>query len=302
MLNLGPNSTYHVLLFSKKMWYAIATKFEGGNRKGGEVGKMKMKRSQVLVKVWISCLVLSVFAGCGHGQKEGEKYEVQSNMEETGQSLYEISDSGNGSTEWSKKTTDDESTAENISTKPEEVESDSNGTSIDEYRSGETSAVVYFDDDSEKSQNQGESAGDTQNQEESNMSEPQEEQLQESRKQEEVQQESQPQEEQSAAMQPYFLTEADKEQVIEQLARMGESYGLKYYPNVEEGETWDSPTPIYEEELVMGQEYIMSTMVSYTEGAFVLMQMEGCPGFALQIKEYPNTVTDAYYEVYVYWM
>ena len=32
MLNLGPNSTYHVLLFWEKMWYSVATKFEGGSK------------------------------------------------------------------------------------------------------------------------------------------------------------------------------------------------------------------------------------------------------------------------------
>jgi hypothetical protein len=69
-----------------------------------------------------------------------------------------------------------------------------------------------------------------------------------------------------------------------------------------EGETWDSPTPIYVEELIFGREHVMNAMLEYTEGAFVLMQMENCQGFALSIKERPNTLSDAYYEVYVYWV
>lgn len=39
MLNLGPNSTYHVLLFWKKMWYPVATKLEGRQMKGGKAEK-----------------------------------------------------------------------------------------------------------------------------------------------------------------------------------------------------------------------------------------------------------------------
>ena len=101
---------------------------------------------------------------------------------------------------------------------------------------------------------------------------------------------------------PYYLSEADRVEVTEALIEMGESYGLQYNPELVEGETWDSPTPIYAEELVRGREFIIAAMVEYTEGAFALMNMEGCTGFGLQIKEYPNTVTEAYYEVYVYWM
>jgi hypothetical protein len=108
--------------------------------------------------------------------------------------------------------------------------------------------------------------------------------------------------EESKALQPYYLSMEDQNQVITALIEMGERYGLTYYPDISEGETWDSPTPIYAEELLRGRDYIMTVMMEYTEGAFALMQMEGCSGFALQIKEFPNTVTEAYYEVYVYWV
>ena len=90
--------------------------------------------------------------------------------------------------------------------------------------------------------------------------------------------------------------------MLAQLAALGEEYGLTYHSDITEGETWDAPTPIYEEELILGRDHIMSAMVEYTEGAFVLMKMEECQGFALSIKERPQTITDAYYEVYVYWI
>ena len=100
----------------------------------------------------------------------------------------------------------------------------------------------------------------------------------------------------------YYLTDADKAEIISRLIAMGDSYGLTYYPNCS-GNTWDSPTPIYEEELYEGREYIINTLVDYSEGAFHLIQQDGyCLGYGLEIVEYPNTITGAYYEVYVYWV
>ena len=100
----------------------------------------------------------------------------------------------------------------------------------------------------------------------------------------------------------YYLTDADKAEIISRLIAMGDSYGLTYYPNCS-GNTWDSPTPIYEEELYEGREYIINTLVDYSEGHFYSIKQDGhCLGYGLEIVEYPNTITGAYYEVYVYWV
>lgn len=104
----------------------------------------------------------------------------------------------------------------------------------------------------------------------------------------------------------YYLTEADKAEIISRLIAMGESYGLKYYPEATgpDGATWDSPTPLYEEELYEGREYIINTLIDYSEGHFYSIKQTGIPydGFGLDIYEYPNTITGAYYEVFVYWV
>ena len=253
----------------------------------------------------IGCLILGVCASCGHEGKGEERNEIQSNLEETEKLEYEIFGTGYGAAQELKEEESNGSTAVNES---EAVES---RTTVNEYWAGETSAVVYFDDHQKESQSQYEFAEEEPEEPKKEGNEviqtPEEESLYEENLYEEnlyeesLYEESGAVEEESNKQQPYYLSEGDREQVINALVHLGESYGLKYYPNITEGETWDSPTPIYAEELLMGRDHIMSAMVEYTEGAFALMQMEGCEGFALQIKEYPNTVTDAYYEVYVYW-
>ncbi len=247
---------------------------------------MKGSRSKILVWIGIILVIVMVSAGCGQERRE-EKYETQINMEETSESWHGISRSGNGNTgeieEYSKANGIgkpkivvqlEESERSKEDSKTDETKKMENGTYTDEYWTAEASAITYPDVESEKPKSERESSGD----------------------------ESTPEEHEIVRSQPYYLTETDKNEVITRLVMVGESYGLTYYPDVTESETWDSPTPIYEEELILGRKYVMDTMVEYTEGAFALMQMEGCSGFALSIKEKPSTVTGAYYEVYVYWM
>lgn len=246
---------------------------------------MKGTRCRILVWSGIAFLILFVSTGCGHKQEEGGKYETQSNMEETSESWNAIPSNGDGKFEKPKEHAKGNGKTQNgkQSKQSDELQKDSTadettkmeaGTQVGKYWTAETSAVTYSDDQSEKSESQGEFTGSESELEEAEVIEPA----------------------------PYYLTEVDKDEVIAQLVTLGESYGLTYYPDVMESETWDSPTPIYEEELILGREYVISTMVEYTEGAFMLMQMEGCTGFALNIKEKPETVTDACYEVYVYWV
>ncbi len=255
---------------------------------------MKGSRSKILIWIGIVMVIMAVSVGCGQERRE-EKYEAQSCMEETGESWRNIPDTGDGESGEAKehsetkgigKTQADTSTEESNESKEDPAVDDTTkvdaGTPTDEYWTAETSAITHSDDKSEESKSQGEPA--------EGESEP------------ESESESEPEKQETVEPQPYYLTEADKREVIAQLVMLGEGYGLTYYPDVKESETWDSPTPIYEEELILGRDYVMGTMVEYTEGAFVLMQMEGCAGFALNIKEAPETVTDAYYEVYVYWM
>ena len=226
---------------------------------------MKVKWNQILISMGISCLILGMFVGCGQEQKLREGNETQGTMDES--------------------------------------KTDESRTTVIEYWTGETSAVVYFDDDSEKSQSQKELIGNEQKEEDEVIQQQEVVQQQEvSRLLEENMTQEESMYEESKALQPYYLSMEDQNQVIRALIEMGERYGLTYYPDISEGETWDSPTPIYAEELLRGRDYIMTVMMEYTEGAFALMQMEGCSGFALQIKEFPNTVTEAYYEVYVYWV
>ena len=210
--------------------------------------------------------------GSGQTRRMEERNETQSNLEETGELEYEVSVAGYGAIEEAKEEAEgNESSVCDQSTTEKESAEAANADAAIEHWAGETSSIVYSDDDSKGAQSQGESAGE------------------ESKKEEKT-------------LKPYYLSDEDRAEVLARLVSLGESYGLTYYPEVTESETWDSPTPIYEEELILGREVIMNTMVEYTEGAFVLMKMEGCSGFALQIKEQPDTSTDAYYEVYVYWM
>lgn len=259
---------------------------------------MKRKRSQVLVLLWMSCLILIVSASCGRERKKGDENEKQSNLEETGELVYEISNTQFREVEEAKEESESNESSRYCEGAAEEEDSEvtsetaaangvetANGTEVSGYWTGETSAVVYSYDDPAQSQSQGISAGT-----ESQRTEPE--------KGEGEVSELKP----VQVSQPYYLTEEDRAQVLARLVQLGESYGLTYYAEITESETWDSPTPIYEEDLLQGREAIMNSMVEYTEGAFFLMKLEGCTGFALQIKEYPNTATDAYYEVYVYWM
>ncbi|MBQ7049580.1 MAG: hypothetical protein IJN87_03030 [Firmicutes bacterium] len=271
---------------------------------------MKESRSKILVWIVVMLVIAGVSAGCGQ-EKRKEKYEVQSNMEETSEVWHHISGDRDGNSrkaeECSKAkgvgkaqvdSSPEESNESQEDSAVDETEKEDTGTSANEYWTAETSPVTHLDDQSEESKSTGESAeGESKPESESELKpESKSESKTESKP------ESKPDKQEIVEPQPYYLTQTDKGEVIAQLIMLGESYGLTYYPNVTESETWDSPTPIYEEELILGREYVMSAMVEYTEGAFVLMQMEGCSGFALSIKEAPETVTDAYYEVYVYWM
>ena len=220
----------------------------------------------------LMCLVIGVFAGCGHEKNKEEKNEQQSYEDEWVEAeLYDAKESSTSADlEGSTQRKEAESSADNGSQEAEKE------VSIEyEKESAEAAAEVSQWEESV-------------HQEEGN---PQEENV--------VEEENS---ERSETLQPYYLTEADKSQMLVQLAELGAQYGLTYHPDIMEGETWDSPTPIYEEELIFGREHVMNAMLEYTEGAFVLMQMENCQGFALSIKERPNTLSDAYYEVYVYWV
>ncbi len=102
----------------------------------------------------------------------------------------------------------------------------------------------------------------------------------------------------------YYLTDADKAEIISSLIAMGEGYGLTYYPEATgpDGATWDTPAPIYDDELYAGRDYIISAILERANGRFYMVSIAGCSGFGLDIIEYPNTRTGAYYEVYVYWV
>ena len=64
---------------------------------------MKAKRRLVLVGIWVNMLGLGMFVGCGHEQEKGERYEIQSNMEETCESRYEVSCAQLGTVEEAKE-------------------------------------------------------------------------------------------------------------------------------------------------------------------------------------------------------
>ena len=220
----------------------------------------------------LMCLVIGVFAGCGHEKNKEEKNEQQSYEDEWVEAeLYDAKESSaSADLERGTQRKEAESSADNGS------------------QEAEKEVSIEYEEES------AEAAGEVSQWEESVQQEegnPQEEDVGEEENSE-----------RSETLQPYYLTEADKSQVLVQLAELGAQYGLTYHPDIMEGETWDSPTPIYEEELIFGREHVMNAMLEYTEGAFVLMQMENCQGFALSIKERPNTLSDAYYEVYVYWV
>ena len=98
----------------------------------------------------------------------------------------------------------------------------------------------------------------------------------------------------------YYLTQADIDEVLSRVIAMGQGYGLTYYPQVTNGETWDSPTAVYD--ICKSREEIINELVIYTEGAFTLMINDGCTGFGVGFKGPGETITGAYYEVYVYWV
>lgn len=96
----------------------------------------------------------------------------------------------------------------------------------------------------------------------------------------------------------YYLTAADIEEVRSRLIAIGESYGMTYYPN-SNGETWDTPNQIWD--ITQGREGIMNEMVEYSAGAFEWLLKDDCYGFGIGIKGPGETLTGAYYEVYIYW-
>ena len=242
---------------------------------------MKESRSKILVWIVVMLVIAGVSAGCGQ-EKRKEKYEVQSNMEETSEVWHHISGDRDGDSRKAEECSKAKGVGKaQVDSRPEEsnesqedpavdeaAEADA-GTSANEYWTAETSAVTHLDDQSEESKSTGESAeGESKPESESELKpESKPESKTESKP------ESKPDKQETVEPQPYYLTQTDKGEVIAQLVMLGESYGLTYYPDVTESETWDSPTPIYEEELILGREYVMETMVEYTEGAFVLMQM-----------------------------
>lgn len=231
---------------------------------------MEKKKRRILIRLLLLGLSLGMFVGCGQkrmkemGESNGEqKYD----KEYVGAEVCSIAEAS----------TDTDSTS---STQEKENSNDS-GKNAEETQKQEVTAVEeektsVMIEEMEESLSQ--SADDSEEKDENSLTN------------------------EISEQRAYYLTEEDKTQVLTKLAAMGESYGLTYYPEITDSETWDSPTPIYEEELILGRDHVMNAMVEYSEGAFVLMQMEGCKGFALSIKEYPHTVTDAYYEVYVYWL
>ena len=246
---------------------------------------MKKKKGWFLWQSILMCLVIGVFAGCGHEKNKEEKNEQQSYEDEWVEAeLYDAKESSaSADLERGTQRKEAESSADNGSQEAEkevsiEYEEESAGAAIEILQPEESAEAAAEVSQWEESVQQGEGN-------------PQEEGVGEEENSE-----------RSETLQPYYLTEADKSQVLVQLAELGAQYGLTYHPDIMEGETWDSPTPIYEEELIFGREHVMNAMLEYTEGAFVLMQMENCQGFALSIKERPNTLSDAYYEVYVYWV
>ena len=283
---------------------------------------MKRVRKKRWILLGLGCLILGMSAGCGHGTSTGEEQELaaESGFDQAvghgparaAESGYKLAAEGERiqEKEESNEKRNESETEEAGASKKESGESESIlqqdaaahlGTvgESGEHCAAESTTVLCTDADPE-----GSAKGDASEATGTEMEKPgvNSQPTGEAQKNDDAQREDAATAAGKAQPEPYYLTAADKSEVLAQLAAMGQSYGLTYYPEVSESETWDSPTPIYEEELLLGREHVMGAMVDYTEGAFVLMQMEGCQGFALSIKEQPNTVTDAYYEVYVYWM
>ena len=238
---------------------------------------MQRRKRWIGFHMAVGCLILALFAGCGHEQKKGDVHEETEERSAAG-----------SESDWSAATStvlyfDADTTSEEDA-----------GASKETRTETETTGEAESDGDKPQEPEAEESSTGSKEEVESR--------IEEETMQEEAMQEEWIQEEEEETVPLYYLTEEDKAEVIKRLVAMGESYGLTYYADLTESETWDSPTAIYEEELSLGREYILQVMVEYTEGAFVLMEMEGCQGFAVDIKEQPETVTGAYYEVYVYWV
>ncbi|MBQ7016996.1 MAG: hypothetical protein IJN10_08600 [Firmicutes bacterium] len=246
---------------------------------------MKRKKRWLLKQVLIGCLALGMFVGCGHDQEKGERNGRQKAMGECIRSKAADAATASSGSDFKAGAQIEETDAPDTDGQTEKEEEMS---MCDEQGSTAISEGILQQEE------------EIWEQEESCLEQNITEKPAESSKLigEADLEESQIKE----AVLPYYLTEEDKTQVLAQLAALGEEYGLTYHSDITEGETWDAPTPIYEEELILGRDHIMSAMVEYTEGAFVLMKMEECQGFALSIKERPQTITDAYYEVYVYWI
>lgn len=107
---------------------------------------------------------------------------------------------------------------------------------------------------------------------------------------------------------PYYLTQADIDEIYARVRATGESYGLKYYPEASGyvGDTWDAPISVYENELYLGRDHIMSELIDYCGGWFQEIVKNSNmsdsryydPGFGLYLK-CPGTY--AYYELYINW-
>ena len=84
---------------------------------------------------------------------------------------------------------------------------------------------------------------------------------------------------------------------------MGQSYGLKYYTGFEEYDiwelTWDSPNQIWD--LTQGREEILDEMVEYCEADFRFIVREGDTGFGIGFLGPGETLSGAYYEVFIFW-
>lgn len=105
----------------------------------------------------------------------------------------------------------------------------------------------------------------------------------------------------------YFLTEADFDEVRSRLIAMGQSYGLTYYPAADNsinniwGATWDSPNQIWD--LTQGREAILDEMVEYCEADFYLIDLNGhTSGFGIGFLGPGETISGAYYEVFIFWV
>ena len=118
--------------------------------------------------------------------------------------------------------------------------------------------------------------------------------------------------------QPYYLTQADIDIIYARVRAIGESYGLKYYPEASGyvGDTWDAPVSVYSDELIGGREYLINIFIECSPVLFQEIVKNSVteeewketfgddgppyhqPGFGLYLK-CPGTY--AYYELYINW-